>query len=188
MGARSNIGIFGVPLEPTIETSRLILRPLTMGDADEVFSCRRDEQIMRYMGGPDRSIEDTHEALQRYERYQRMYGFSRWAMFLKETGDFIGDSGLLPMGDTPEFELGYRLAKSYWSRGLATECGEGWLDAAFTRFGLKSVIAFAHEDHSASIRVMQKLGMEFDKKAYIMGMDCCVYRKNRGIYPLESHL
>ena len=39
-----------------------------MGDADEVFSCRRNEQIMRYMGGPDRASEDTHEALQRYER------------------------------------------------------------------------------------------------------------------------
>jgi len=175
-------------LDSTLETPRLELRPLALLDADAVYAYRAQVEVMRYMGGADRSIGDTRVALERYRRYQRMYGFSRWAMFLKETGEFVGDSGLLPMDDSPEFELGYRLAKDFWAMGLATECGRAWLDAAFTRFGLKTVIAFADERHTASLRVMQKLGMKFDKQAHIKGMDCCVYRANRGIYPLESHL
>ena len=175
-------------MDPTLETPRLELRPLALSDADAVYAYRSDADVMRYMGGADESIEDTREALERYGRCQRMYGFSKWAMFLKETGEFVGDSGLLPMDGTQDFEMGYRLAKVYWSLGLATECGTAWLDAAFTRFGLRTVIAFADERHAASIRVMQKLGMEFDRQAHIKGMDCCVYRRNRGIYPLETHL
>jgi ribosomal-protein-alanine N-acetyltransferase len=175
-------------LDPILETPRLELRPLVPSDADALYAYRRQAEVMQYMGGADHSIEDTRAALEKYCRYQRMYGFSRWAMFLKETGEFVGDSGLLPMDDSPEFELGYRLAKDFWAMGLATECGGAWLDAAFTRFGLRTVIAFADERHTASLRVMQKLGMNFDKPAHIDGMDCCVYRANRGIYPLGSHL
>ena len=172
-------------MDPTLETPRLELRPLALSDADAVYAYRGNAEVMQYMGGADQSIGDTHEALERYARYQRMYGFSKWAMFLKETGELVGDSGLLPMDGTREFELGYRLAKDFWSMGLATECGKAWLDAAFTRFGLRTVIAFADERHTASLRVMQKLGMNFDKQAHIEGMDCRVYRLNRGIYPLE---
>ena len=175
-------------MDPTLETARLELRPLALSDADAVYAYRRNTDVMRYMGGADQSIEDTREALEKYCRYQRMYGFSRWAMFLKETGEFVGDSGLLPMNGTQEFELGYRLAKDFWSMGLATECGRAWLDAAFTRFGLKTVIAFADERHTASLRVMQKVGMKFDKQAHIKGMDCCVYRLNRGVYPLDLRM
>jgi len=143
---------------------------------------------MRYMGGADTSLDETREALVRYAAYQRMYGFSRWAMYLKETGELVGDSGLLPIDELGEFELGYRLARNFWSMGLATECGQAWLEAAFTRYGFRSMIAFADAEHVASIRVMQKLGMEFEAKTDLRGMDCVVYRINRGIYPLEPHL
>ncbi len=175
-------------MDPTLETPRLELRPLALSDVDAIYAYRADADVMQYMGGADRSIGDSREALEKYCRYQRMYGFSRWAMVHKETGEFVGDSGLLPMDGTQEFELGYRLAKEFWSMGLATECGRAWLDAAFTRFGLRTVIAFADERHTASLRVMQKLGMKFDKQAHIADMDCHVYRLNRGIYPLELHM
>ena len=64
--------------------------------------------------------------METYRRCQSQYGFSKWAVFMKATGELVGDSGLLPMNDVPEFELGYRFAKRFWSLGLATECGRAW--------------------------------------------------------------
>jgi len=94
----------------------------------------------------------------------------------------IGDSGLLLLEEGPDFELGYRLARKYWERGLATECGRAWLDAAFSRFGLERVVAFAHPENAASIRVMAKLGMGFGMHARFYGMDSVLYSISREAY------
>ena len=164
----------------TLETARLDLRPFVPGDAEAVHAYRRDPEVMRFAGGPDRSLEDTRRTIEEYCRCQRRYGFSKWAVLMKGTGDLVGDSGLLPMNDVPEFELGYRLAKRFWSRGFATECGQAWLRAAFARLNLRHVFAHCDERHEASIRVMRKLGMAFDRRARIGGIDCSVYRIDGG--------
>ena len=101
---------------PILETARLELRPFVPGDVEAVHAYRRDPEVMRFAGGPDRSLEDTRRTLETYCRHQRLYGFSKWAVLMKGTGELLGDSGLLPMNDVPEFELGYRLAKRFWSR------------------------------------------------------------------------
>ena len=88
---------------------------------------------------------------------------------MKATGELVGDSGLLPMNDVPEFELGYRFAKGFWSLGLATECPRAWLRTAFFHLNLERVFAHSDERHDASVRVMRKLGMVFDRKARIAG-------------------
>ena len=150
------------------------------GDTEAVHAYRRDPEVMRFAGGPDRTLEDTRRTIEAYCRHQRMYGFSKWAVLMKGTGELVGDSGLLAMNDVPEFELGYRLAKRFWSLGLATECGQAWLRAAFHRLDLERVLAYCDERHEASIRVMRKLGMEFDRMARIGGVDCCVHRIERG--------
>lgn len=150
------------------------------GDAEAAHEYRRDPEVMRFAGGPDRTLEDTRRTIEAYGRHQRLYGFSKWAVLMKGSGELVGDSGLLAMNDVPEFELGYRLAKRFWSLGLATECGQAWLRAAFCRLDLERVFAYCHERHEASIRVMGKLGMEFDRKARIGGVDCNVHRIDRG--------
>ena len=142
---------------------------------------------MRFTGGPDQSLEDTRRRIETYCHFQRTYGFSKWAVFMKTSGELVGDSGLLPMDGTPDFELGFRFAKTCWSMGLATECGHEWLRAAFTKFHLKRVFAFADERHEASIRVMQKLGMQFDRKAHLRGMDCSVYRIDSFLWSAEEN-
>ena len=80
------------------------------------------------------------------------------------------------MNDVPEFELGYQFAKRFWSLGLATECGRAWLRAAFFHLDLERVFAHSDERHEASVRVMRKLGIEFDRNTRIGGMSCSVYR------------
>ena len=160
----------------TLETDRLAMRPFVPEDIEAVHAYRRDPDVMRFTGGPDRSLEDTSRTIEMYRRCQDEYGFSKWAVVLKGTGELVGDSGLLPMNDVPEFELGYRLARRFWSLGLATECGRAWLRAAFLHLNLERVFAHSDERHDVSIRVMRKLGMEFDGQARIAGIHCSVYR------------
>ena len=131
-------------------TPRLRLRPFVPEDAEVVFRYRSDPDVMRYIpSGPDKSIEETQKILDRFIQHHEKYGFSKWAAELRETGELIGDSGLLLLEEGPDFELGYRFAREYWGEGLATECGRAWLEAAFSNFGLDRVVAFAHPDNAA---------------------------------------
>jgi len=94
------------------------------------------------------NARDTRRTIETYRRCQSTYGFSKWAVLMKATGELVGDSGLLPMNDVPEFELGYRFAKGFWSLGLATECGRAWLRTAFFHLNLERV--FAHPDEATT--------------------------------------
>ena len=102
-----------------LETPRLRLRPFVPQDADALFRFRSDPEVMRYIAvGVDGSIEDTRKLLDRYFDHQEKYGFSKWAVELRETGELIGDSGLLLLEEGPDFDLGYRFAREYWGKGF----------------------------------------------------------------------
>ena len=160
----------------TLESPRLRMRPFVPADAAAVFRYRRDADVMRYIpSAADKTVEDTQKVLDWYREHQEKHGFSKWAVVLRETGELIGDSGLLLLEKGPAFELGYRLAREYWGKGLATECGGAWLEAAFSSFGLERVVALAHPDNAASIRVMTKLGMRFERHARFYSMDSVLY-------------
>jgi RimJ/RimL family protein N-acetyltransferase len=152
-------------------------------DAEVVFRYRSDPDVMRYIpSGPDKSIEETQKILDRFIQHHEKYGFSKWAAELRETGELIGDSGLLLLEEGPDFELGYKLAREYWGKGFATECARGWLEAAFSALGLARVVAFADPDNVASIRVIVKLGMQFERLARFYGMDSVLYSISRESY------
>lgn len=70
---------------PTLETARLELRPFVTEDAEAVHGYRRDPEVMRFTGGPDRSLEETRRAIETYCRCQSRYGFSKWAVLMKAT-------------------------------------------------------------------------------------------------------
>jgi ribosomal-protein-alanine N-acetyltransferase len=160
----------------SLETQRLLIRPFVEADADAVFRYRQDPEVMRFIpGGADKSLEDTQRVIDKYNDHQQAYGFSKWAIVLKETGQLIGDSGLLLLERGPDFELGYRLIRKCWHMGFATEAGHAWLRAAFSQLSLQRVVAFAHPDHSASIRVMSKLGMRFERHGRFYGMEAILY-------------
>ena len=152
-------------------------------EAEALFRYRSDPEVMRYIAvGVDKTIEDTRKQLDRYFHHQEKYGFSKWAVELRETGALIGDSGLLLLNDGPDFDLGYRFAREYWGKGFATECGRAWVEAAFSQFGLDRVVALANPKNAASIRVMTELGMRFERNTVFRGMDCVQYWIGRETY------
>jgi RimJ/RimL family protein N-acetyltransferase len=147
-----------------LETERLVLRRLTMADVDNLAGLDGDPDVMRFVSGgiPTSRDEIENEFLPAflgyYERYQQ-YGF--WAAIQKSTGDFLGWFHFRPReGTAPgQVELGYRLRKSAWGKGYATEGSRALIRKGFTESGVQCVTAEAMAANMASRRVMEKAGL-----------------------------
>jgi RimJ/RimL family protein N-acetyltransferase len=146
-----------------IETKRLLLRPLTLEDLDELYSLYREPALMQYITGQPRSYEVTRQRLLSHIADHEQYGFGLCAAILKTTGQMIGRCGLEPI-DRPtglEGNLAWMFKKEYWGQGLATEFGRAMVAYGFDRLHLARIFAIADHPNIASIKVMQKLGMRF---------------------------
>jgi [ribosomal protein S5]-alanine N-acetyltransferase len=101
------------------------------------------------------------------------YGFCLWKLSEKALGKLIGFCGLQHYQD--EIEIGWWLAKAYWGNGLATEAARVALLDAFQRIRLPRVIAMAQPANRASIHIMEKLGIQFERNAVRNGINVLVY-------------
>ena len=152
------------------------MRPFAPDDVEAAFGVFGDAEVMRWCAGEaDASVEATRDRLARYAAHQVRYGFSKWAVLDGVSGEYLGDAGIMTLRETSELELGFRLARHAWGRGLATEVARAWLEHGLRTIGLPRVIAFAHPDNAASLRVLDKLGMTFDRSDRLAGMDALVY-------------
>ncbi|MFY0538807.1 GNAT family N-acetyltransferase [Nannocystis pusilla] len=144
--------------ESSLRTARTVLRPFVPDDdALAAFSVFGDPVVMRFAAGPpDVNVDATRARLERYAEHQARHGFSKWAVHSAVTGEYLGDAGILHLPATGELELGYRLARSQWGQGLATEIAAAWLHHALNVLGLAKVIAFADRRNLASVRVLQR--------------------------------
>jgi RimJ/RimL family protein N-acetyltransferase len=147
-----------------LETQRLVLRQFTTADVDDLVSLDADPDVMRYVtGGIATSREEVeNEILPAYlDYYERYEGFGFWAVLEKPGGAFLGWLHFCPLHepDTSEVALGYRLRKSAWGRGYATEGSRALIAKGFTEYGVRRVVAEAMAVNAASRRVMEKSGL-----------------------------
>jgi RimJ/RimL family protein N-acetyltransferase len=157
-----------------IKTPRLTLRPYQPADVPAAFAWFSDPEVMHFIGsGAHQTIDQTAAKVEEYQWRQARHGFSKWIAIETSTGIPIGDAGLTVIDG--EVELGYKLHRSQWGRGLATEMARAWLTRAFGPIGLERVIAFVHQDNVVSIHVVQKLGFRFCRNDGKLGMPCNVY-------------
>lgn len=148
-----------------LETERLVLRRFTADDAENLFELDGDPEVMRYLSGGEPTPRDMieREILPRFlASYDRFPGYGTWAAILKASGDFLGWFGFRPVSeDAPgNVSLGYRLRKSAWDNGYATEGSRALIRKGFTELGAERVYATTYEDNMASRRVMEKVGMK----------------------------
>ena len=163
-------------MKEILEPPRTWSRPFKITDAKAAFRWLGDPDVMRYvLVGGDRTVDDTRARVRHYMEHQKRYGFSRWIVFEKETGEAIGDAGFFHMQDLTRVELGYFLARNRWGRGLATEIAAAWLKAGFEKLGFQRVFALSHPDNSPSLRVMQKVGFSFLHTEVLYGMAVPIY-------------
>ncbi|HYT52205.1 MAG TPA: GNAT family N-acetyltransferase [Gaiellaceae bacterium] len=153
----------GNDAEAPLETERLTLRHFTPDDVENLVELDGDPEVMRYINGgratPREEIE--REILPAFLRRSDGYGF--WAAVEKATGEFLGWFHLRPRADgaADEPELGYRLRRSAWGKGYATEGSRALIDKAFTDLGAQRVWAETMVVHTASHRVMEKAGLRY---------------------------
>ena len=148
-----------------------------MDDKEELFRLHSDPEVQKYTGEPVvESIEEIEKAIRtRITNYEK-YGYGRWATFLKNGMQFVGWAGLAYLPEFDEIDIGYRFLPEFWGAGIATEASQAILTYAFDKLELKKIIAIAMKENKASMRVMEKVGMEFDKFApYEAGSDDAVW-------------
>ena len=143
-----------------------------------------DAEVMRYGRGVQ-SLQWISGWLERcLEKYRQGAGTDPWAVVLKDACQPIGYCGLFcfaDIGGQPEIEVGYRLARSHWGCGYATEAAMAVRNHAFETMGLKRLIAMVDPRNIASIRVAEKLGMHYEKDVMLEG-----YTHSDRVYVLEK--
>lgn len=148
----------------SLTTERLHLREWHESDLAEFAPICADPEVMRYIGdGRPRTTEQTAQSIARMQQGIDERGFGLWAACLRDTGRLVGFVGLSVPTFLPEImpavEIGWRLARDRWGRGLATEGARGALDDGFTRCALDEIVSIYQPANVASGRVMEKIGM-----------------------------
>jgi RimJ/RimL family protein N-acetyltransferase len=147
-----------------VETKRLLLRRFTMADVDNLVTLDADPDVMRFITGgiPTARDEIEQQILPAYlGYYDRFAGYGFWAAIERQSRDFLGWFHLRPRVYAPphEVELGYRLRKSAWGNGYATEGSRALICKGFTELGVQRVTAETMAVNTASRRVMEKAGL-----------------------------
>ena len=159
-----------------LATGRLILREMTLDDVDELLEVFSDPEAMQFYPKPfDRPMTQTwvERNIQRYTQY----GFGLWALMLKESGELIGDCGLVlqAVDGVEAVEIGYHVRRDLWGLGFATEAAQACRDYGFSQLGCTKLISLIHPANLASRRVAEKTGMRLTKETEWRGNPTCVY-------------
>lgn len=156
------------------------MRKLTPDDLPWLIEMRSPEPVNRYLGGT--KLQNPEALAKRLDFYIGCYdkfGFGNCAMEFKANGELVGTSGLQPLEDTGEIEIGYNFAEKYWRQGLGYECAIGWLTYGFETAGLERIVAVAQPENVGSWRIMEKCGMQYEKTEDHYGFNCVVYAITR---------
>lgn len=151
-----------------IETPRLILRPLEISDAEAMFAMDSNPTVHQYLWqNPSKDISETIQIIEFVQKQYEENGIGRFATILKETGEFVGWTGIkfindhLENGNTNFYDYGYRLNEKFWNKGIATEASRAWLDFGFNQMNIQEMNAYTHAENGASNHVLNKVGFNF---------------------------
>ncbi len=148
-----------------LETERLTLRQLSEDDAEFMLGLLNEPSFHQYIG--DRGVRTVDEA-RAYIRAGAMasyetFGFGLWLVLRQADREPIGICGLLKRETLPDVDVGFAFRPAYWSQGYAVESAGAVLRHGKDAFGLTRVAAIVQDDNVASIRVLRKLGLAFER-------------------------
>jgi len=169
----------------SVETARLKLRLFRPEDLDSLAALLADPEVVRYVNnGVPICRTEAEKALSSIIRHWNEHGFGRWAVIEKATQSFIGFGGLRSLMGTPE--VVYHLAKAFWGIGLATELAKASLRFGFSEHTFERIVAVAMPENAASIRVMEKIGMRYEKLARYYNLDVVQYQISRDDFQFDK--
>ncbi len=147
-----------------IETNRLILRPWNDDDLSIAIEMGAEPEIMHFF--PSLQTEEmVREMIKRFQKSYQEFGYCFFAAIDKDSSEVVGMIGMqyIPFEThyTPAVEIGWRLRKKFWRKGLATEGAKAILDFAWSKTDLKEIYAMAVLENRPSIKVMENIGMTY---------------------------
>ena len=163
-------------MNPIIQTNRFYLREKQLSDAKDMYLLNIDPEVIKYTGDPP--FKDEDEALAFIKNYDhfRKHGFGRWVIVDKQNDEYLGWCGLKKHEDGM-IDLGYRIKKEHWSKGIASEAAAACVDYGFTVLNINEIVGRSASANAASIRILEKIGMQFWKKDTCDGIEDSVWYK-----------
>jgi RimJ/RimL family protein N-acetyltransferase len=147
-----------------IISERLGLRNWQDSDLLPFAEMCSDPKVMEHFPKP-LSIAETKALVERFKNHFEAHGYCYFAVELLETNEFIGFIGLMNQSWESEFtpcvDIGWRLKHAAWGKGYATEGAKACLEAAYSKFKIKEILAFATDTNLPSAAVMKKIGMTY---------------------------
>ena len=170
-----------------IETQRLILRKLEDTDFERMFLMDSDPEVMKYLGPPVESREESKEIIKMIQKQYEENGVGRLAVIEKESGLLIGWCGLKLLkepinGYVETLDLGYRFIPEFWGKGYAWEAAKATLDYGFNELKASSIYAFADSENTGSKYILNKMGFENTGEFEDLGVKCFWYELKREKY------
>jgi len=168
---------------PILETQRLRLRPINEKDDDNIYELSKNPNVMRYLRNGKtlnraQAEGDLQHRLRENARLaEKKLGY--WAIEWKPMHTFVGWLALKYLDQTEEIEIGYRILEKFWGQGVTTEASHRALQYAFEELELERIVAVALPENKASWRVMEKLGMQYEKDDHFYDNDCVYYSLQR---------
>jgi RimJ/RimL family protein N-acetyltransferase len=145
----------------SLDTPRLRLRSWRESDRSDFAAMNADVEVMADLGGPLSRVESDRK-LDRFSSVFEDVGYTRWVIE-GPNGSFAGYAGIVPVVDVhplgEHHDFGWRLVRSAWGHGFASEAARACLADAFDRVGLLRVFAYTSADNTRSISVMSRLGL-----------------------------
>ena len=169
-----------------LETDRLILRTQEESDLDAIDQMQSSPEVMKYVGeGKIISREITEKSIKFWIKYGEEKRYSSWAIVEKSTGKLIGKCGLCELKDKSDIELFYMLAKDSWGRGYATEISKAVLKYGQEELGLNRIVALVYPENKVSQKVIEKMGMHYEKEKEVNGIKLLMYSAEKKINSME---
>ncbi|WP_426474402.1 GNAT family N-acetyltransferase [Chryseobacterium balustinum] len=165
-----------------LETNRLLLREFDTSDAESFYELNLNPNVIKYTGNSAfKDIDEAKAFLENYSDYQRN-GFGRWAVVDKSTKMFFGWCGLKYDENLNETDIGFRFFEHFWNQGFATESAKACINYGFEKLNLKTIIGRAMKENIPSIKVLEKIGLQYEKGFDFDGQEGVIYTiKNKMI-------
>lgn len=174
-----------------LETERLLLREFQEQDTAGIFELDSNPEVHKYLGNrPITTYKQAEDIISFFEKQYRENGIGRFAAFEKETGDFIGWSGLkFNTGEKEELngftefiDIGYRLIPRFWGKGYASESAFACLDFGFKKMNYDIIYGAAEADNIGSNKILQKIGLKYINNFVFEGHDAKWYELKKTDY------
>jgi [ribosomal protein S5]-alanine N-acetyltransferase len=149
---------------PSIETDRLLLRKITLNDANDMFEYASDPQVSEYtMWSTHSSLEETKYFLKSLLKMYKRRELVDWGIVHKAEKKLIGTCGYVEWSMThSRGEIGYVLDRKYWNQGYMSEAVNAIMEFGFREMLLNRIEAKCEVNNIGSARVMEKVGMQLE--------------------------